>query len=385
MSQRPEGNPTPLPSDSESGEKYQRDPELDTAYECLDDIKLKQEKLITQASPRRQPSYTKELAETIAMTGVLRSIENAIQKPDNRRTWREHLDFLHSNPTFWDNKANKAQARGDKAVEYVDLQESAVLHYYDKLSPQYLSNFLLLKKSREHQELQNDASAEKINPALAIIIEETYHKGRTAMTTSISAEFAGTRGLYSGFKEIVDQRDLSKLKNSTNETHFTFNVTTHIGELMQKSDITTAIAIEQARDNSTNDQQAIPMSTYTGDKSDTSPAYRVTYVVNGLDPVQNKKKEFQYRDPQTNRHGNLLIATIHAPKDVAEKAFTVMQKDRATALKILARFDPELIADQRDYIPDDHGTFVLPEGQADQAFDRNQNGIALQIKPDFIR
>lgn len=367
----------------EHSEDSQRDPELQTAFDMLDHYKDYQVENLDSASNTIRKGARREIAEHDAMTGVLRSIEKATKRPDNKKTWREHLDQIHSSSTFWDKQYQIAEARGENAVDLVDLQVKAVNRFYDRLAPKELAQHEQFKRMRE-QAAQQEAATETVDPELERTIEEVYEKGRIAMFASVSTDFAKSRNINSGFQTVVDERDVGTLRDSTTKTGYTFE-TLNLRGLMNKSELTTAIAIEKLKEHHTSDQKVIPLSKYTGDESDTEPAYRITYVIDTLDPTKNPPKEYQYRDPATNRHGNQLIATIHAPKDVAEKAFTTMQIDRSTALKILERFDPEFIADQRECIPNDHGTFVLPEGQVDQAYERNKNGIPIAIKPEFIK
>ena len=249
-------------------------------------------------------------------------------------------------------------------------------------------------KERRETETKTETEIEREK-----LLSEIDKAGRLATHTVMTEELAKERGVDTGFRTIIDEKEnpRSSLRSIIeNPGFFDGSQYTHI---MRKEDVNVIIKIEpmprtksvyeevekkglfrakKERVKTGERQENRPFSEISGNEEDKEATYKISYIVSGTDREE-------YRDPTTRRYGGIFMGHILLPEKLAKKAFEEIEKDPNFARDILAKLDPKLMASQEGFMPKGKKALVVPEQGNDRAFVKDDRNVIRGMNSDYIK
>lgn len=381
-----EGDITPTEKSSAEQSEHARDPEFETMKSLYGNAVIAlEERAKTTTSPAERRWAGKTMREAKEMAWFFGKIEAGIKK-GHELNWQEQLEKYANDDAWWDKKIAEIEEQGDdEKADKLRYRQEVIKKFSNFTSPGQVQRYfwgdwgVTLPKTQEAS-IVTTPRPEARDTRTEALVQEVYEQGRMAVEVSLSAKFAQTIGERSGFRKIGDRRSegIFYARDIVPHIQTDFFERGAVPEILQQSDVNAAITIAPVESKVGTRHEKVLMGTYTGDRATTEQAYRLDYIVAGTD-----KKP--YRDPDTGRHGNVFFGAIVLPGNIAKKVFSETQKNPRLAQEIFKRLNPELMADQKPYMPEVEKIFILPEGKSALAYEKNESGGVTAIKPEYIK
>ncbi len=350
-------------------------------------------------SERERQAAQKELAEASFMRQFVGRAQERMQK-GTIKDWRDDLETIFEKSGIAEEKARQA---GDTVkADKIWRQYEIISKYYSRLTPEELKKHAEIYMRKERPKPSEQTANESPEKRYEALFNEIRERGRVAIHTSISSEFARSRNLpHSGFNDVADSRiprpvGIRIVSNQLGDFGVPNIITT-----LNNSDINAAVTVGPLTEqqpiyktppapkglaklfSGTPQPQRVgyenvptPMSRYTGDKTQKEQAYCLTYVVTGTEAKP-------YTDPDTRRRGNVFIACVFMPKALAQRTFAEAAKNPHLLRDLFKHLDSELVDSETPHMPTEDKILIVPEGKAKDAFARE--GYEYRPQPEFIK
>ncbi len=264
------------------------------------------------------------------------------------------------------------------------------------------------KDDRKAEETARSAEQTEANDVRdALLLKDIHENGRSYINTSISQEFSRARDIWhGGFQTVRDPRESGRVHRVGMEVENAFGGGGRCRYMLEKQGIQLAVTAEPVTEDMPifetppaptgffakmfagtpeskqvgTRKEPVALSRFKEAMQGAEQAYRISIII-----VGSAEKNNGYRDPDTGRYGNQICGGIYVPKDIAERTMKRIQQDPAFVRQLLRTFDPEMMKEQEPNMPEIDKAFVLPIGQADQAYEKDDRGMERSIRETFIK
>lgn len=403
-------NPPPNPANS--SESFEDEPggsgfaEIKNLYQ--DAPQHLEARLQTSTSKTEQKWLKQAAEEAREMSHFLGIVDKSVQQGSNL-DWRGRLAVWSTKDEMWKKKIEEAGNKGDYEKADKLTFRFQTLKKFANWTPQQVKNYFsqeVTMKMPESHKSPVPTKEESRDAGLETLINQIYEKGRVHINTSVGREVAQSHNIPgAGFNDIADKRNENEITTFftgiSNNPEQDFE-SGDIKLFLRNQDINAAVTIrpltktvpiyenppatkggigrlfkgEQKPVRTGEKEELVTMRSFTNNPSDSEQAYRITYVVTG-----SKGQEYQ---DYSGRTGNQFIGSIMLPRSLAQQAFSQIEKDPILVRSMFRRFEPDVMQEQEQYMPNKNKTFVLPEGVGENAYDI-EGGQVKAIKPEYVK